>query len=169
MSKQTHAPFRAALLFLALLVSAALFAVVSSAQTAELETGSLTVSAQITDPTASPVTVTVTVKADSAFLEAHPDDTLYLFACQPGADTSSLSGQTPAGNAKIKAETVFRVQDTGKTGDPLYAQYVVALGNGSQYQTLCDGIYVTNPESVAANTAPRTAAPSLKGLTVSGE
>ena len=169
MLKHNRAPFRAFLFFFALLFCAALFAVCSSALTAELETGSLTVSAEITDPTASPLTVTVTVRADQAFLDAHPDETMYLFACQPGADTSSLAGQNPAVSAKIKAETVFRVQDTGKTGDPLYAQYAIALGNGSQYQTLCDGIYVTNPESVAANNASRSTAPSLKGLTVSGE
>lgn len=103
---------------------------------------------------------------DEAFLKEKQGETLYLFTMQPQETTEALRSKSPTATKVIEKTTKFTVSSDA-SGERLRAKYVLALGVGADYHVIGEA-YVNNPEVLAENTVPRTEAPTIKGLVVSG-
>lgn len=106
--------------------------------------------------------ISVSVSVDKEYAKENKGQTVHLFRLPPNNDPSNLTGLTPISSKEISDELDFTENFTKQF---IYSSYVLATQNSDQtYKTLCDNVFISNPEEIADNTEAFPQSTTKKGL-----
>ena len=111
-------------------------------------------------------TLTVNAAFGSTYISADPKKFVYLFGLSACDSENELSSLSPLSVVRIGASVTQSVSLENGRDDLLYARYLFAEKDGTEYRAITNAAYVSNPEQAASSVFSFPEKRSKKGLRI---